>query len=67
MKMSLKAARVNRGLSQAEAAIMLGISKDSLGNWERGKTFPSVPQIKRIEEVYGIKYDDIIFLPSKNA
>jgi putative transcriptional regulator len=67
MKMNLKTARYNKGLTQSEAAKLLGISKDSLGNWERGKTFPSVPQIKQIEIVYGIKYDDIIFLPTNDA
>jgi transcriptional regulator with XRE-family HTH domain len=67
MKMNLKTARVSKGLTQPEAAKMIGISRDTLGSWERGKTFPSVPQIKLIEKVYGVKYDDIIFLPYNNA
>lgn len=62
MNMSLRAARVNKGLSQKEAAEQLGVSKDTIGNWEKGKTYPDVQQLKKIEKLYGIKYHDIIFL-----
>jgi transcriptional regulator with XRE-family HTH domain len=67
MAMTLKAARVNKSLSQEEAAKLLGISKDSLSNYERGKTFPDVPVIKRLENLYGIGYDELIFLPIESA
>lgn len=62
MNMTLRAARVNKGLSQKEAAEQLGVSKDTIGNWEKGKTYPDVQQLKKIEKLYGIKYHDIIFL-----
>lgn len=62
MAMTLKAARINLNLKQEDAAKMLGITQDTLSNWENGKTFPNVPQIKRIEELYGIPYSEIIFL-----
>lgn len=63
MAISLKAARINKNLKQTEAAPRLGVSVETLRNWEAGKTFPSVPQIKKIENLYGISYADIIFLP----
>lgn len=63
MKMSLKALRANKGLTQKEAAAKLNITPDTLGNWERAETFPTVLQITKIEELYGIKYSDINFLP----
>lgn len=62
MAMTLKAARINLNLKQEDAAKKLGITQDTLSNWENGKTFPNVPQIKRIEELYGIPYSEIIFL-----
>jgi transcriptional regulator with XRE-family HTH domain len=62
-KLRLSAARINSGMTQAEAAKKLGISVDTLGNYERGKSFPDVPIIKRIEALYGIPFNDIIFLP----
>ena len=58
---TLKAARVNAGLTQKEAAEALKIGIDTIGNYERGKTFPDVPVIKRIEKLYHVTYDEIDF------
>ena len=67
MAITLKAARVNKGLTQKEAAALLGISVESLGNYERGKSFPNVPTLKKVEEVYEVSYADIIFLPESTV
>jgi len=61
MTVTLKAARVNAGLKQEEAASKIGISVYTLANYENGKSFPDVPIIKRIEEVYNIEYRNIFF------
>lgn len=63
MKLTLKAARINKGLSQEEAARLIGVGTDTLGNYERGVTYPDVPVLKKIEKVYNVEYKDIIFLP----
>ncbi|VUZ28486.1 Uncharacterised protein [Acetobacterium wieringae] len=67
MKMTLKAARVNKSLTQLKAAELLGVTEDTVSNWERGKSYPDALMIKKIEKVYSVKYDDIIFLPKDNA
>lgn len=63
MPMTLKSARVNKGLTQAQAAEKIGVTVDTLSNYERGKSFPDVPIIQRIEIVYGVPYSELIFLP----
>jgi len=63
IRMTLKSIRELRGLKQEEAARALGISKDTLGNYERGKSYPDIPILRRIEELYGVSYNQIIFLP----
>lgn len=63
MKLTLKALRVNSKLTQKEAAKKLGISEFSLNNYENFKSYPDVPIIEKILELYKVKYDDIIFLP----
>ena len=63
----MKAARVNRNLTQSQAGLEIGVSKDTIGKWERNECVPNVKYIPAIEKAYGIKYDDIIFLPSRNA
>ena len=52
---------MNKGYSQEEAAKLIGVSTDTLANYERGMTYPDVPIINKIEEVYETKYDDINF------
>jgi transcriptional regulator with XRE-family HTH domain len=60
---TLKAIRINKNLSQEEAANLIGISSDTLSNYERGKSFPDIPILKKIEEVYGVGYENINFFP----
>lgn len=60
---TLKTARERRGYTQNEAAKKIGVSVDTLGNYERGKSYPDIPILRRIEEVYGIPYEQLIFLP----
>ena len=63
MKLSLKTAREIKGLKQSEAAKLIGVSTDTLGNYERGKSYPDIPVLRKIEELYGVPYDRLIFLP----
>lgn len=63
MRMTLKTAREIKGYTQAQAARMIGVSKDTLGNYERGKSYPDVAVLRRIETVYGCEYSQLIFLP----
>lgn len=60
---TLKQARELKRLKQAEAAEKIGISVDTLSNYERGKSYPDIPVLRKIEEVYGIPYNRLIFLP----
>lgn len=63
MSITLKAARINAGYSLSKAAKELDITTRTLMNWEKGSSFPTVPQITVIEKLYGIPYNQIIFLP----
>lgn len=60
-KISLKAARVNAGFSQKEAAKVLDISNKTLCSWENGKTYPDQPMIEKLCALYGVTYDMIDF------
>lgn len=47
LQLTLKAARKNKNLNQEEAAKLIGISVETLHNYENQKTFPDVPIIKK--------------------
>ena len=63
VKFTLKTIREMRGLSQMDAAKAIGISVDTLSNYERGKSYPDIPVLRKIEKTYNIKYNQLIFLP----
>ena len=61
LRITLKAARVNAGLSQKEAATRLGVCRETLGNYEAGITTPDWDVVRRMETVYGLSADHIFF------
>lgn len=61
MEMSLKAARVNAGLTQKEAAKALKISKGTILSYEKCRTKPDIDTAKKIAELYGVTVNDIFF------
>ena len=65
MKLTLKALRINRGYTQEKAASLIGISVDTLANYEKGSTYPDILILKKIEEVYETQYDNINFFYNK--
>ena len=54
VKISLRAARVNAGLSQKEAADLLLIGISTLQGYEAGKRQPRLDTLGRMEQLYGI-------------
>lgn len=66
MAITLKAARVNKNMTQSVAAERLGVSVDKLKNWEQGRSYPNALDIRDIENLYGVKFEDLIFC-SKNT
>lgn len=67
MAITLKAARVNAGLTQKEAAKKLNISKGTLASYEMYRTKPDIEKAKQIADLYGTTVDGIIFLPNDCA
>lgn len=62
-RFTLRTAREMKKLTQEEAAKKIGVSTDTLSNYERGKSYPDIPILRRIEYTYGIPYERLIFLP----
>lgn len=61
MPITLKAARVNAGYTQEDVANKIGVKRPTLICWEKGKTAPSLPQAKKLAELYSVKIDDFLF------
>jgi DNA-binding XRE family transcriptional regulator len=64
-KISLEAVRVNAKFTQKEWAEKLGVSNNTVVNWEKGNTEPSLSQLRTMSELSGIPMD-FIFVPDKS-
>ena len=62
-KITLIAARKMAGLTQRELGLACGVSEGTISRWEKGLKDPTITQARKIGEVCGVHYDDIIFLP----
>ena len=63
IQITLAAARVNAGYTQEEVAKKMGVSKQTIINWEKGRIAPRIPQIDMLSRIYNMP-QDYIFLPS---
>ena len=58
MKVSYKAARINAGITQKDAADSLGITQGTLLSYEKGYREPQVDMLRRMSELYGCEVGD---------
>lgn len=61
MKVTLRAARINKGLTQEDVAKALNVTKKTVGSWEMGKTMPKIDKIESLCSLLGCRYDDIMW------
>lgn len=52
MRITLKAARVNAGYTQGQAANILGVDRGTLIKWERGDTKPTYDKCLEMADLY---------------
>lgn len=67
MKLTLKSCRVNVNASAAEMAKAVGVTEDTVYNWEKGKYAPTARNMQKIlgffaSKNFPVSMDDINFL-----
>ena len=67
MKTNLKTIRLEKGMSQGEAAKKIGITQQRLSHYEVGIRNPNLEIIKKAAEVYGVTIDALIGEPLEEA
>ena len=63
VQLTLRGARVNKGLTQVSVAKHLGVSPNTVHNWEKGVSFPNIIQCGQLCELYGVPLNHLKFLP----
>lgn len=66
IQISLAAARVNAKMTQRQVAEALGISNQTVCNWENGKAEPSWSQAEQLSKLFGMDLDYILLPQPSN-
>lgn len=64
-QISLAAARVNAGMTQDDVAKEMHVTKQTIVNWEKGASEPTIGQARNLSSIYDIPLD-YIFLPNES-
>lgn len=61
----LREVRLARGISQVELAKLLGVTKQSVSNWENDNIQPSVEMLVKISKALSVSTDYLLELDAK--
>lgn len=56
----LKNLRIEAGMTQAELADKIMVSRTAVSKWERNKGYPAIDSLKLLSEVFGLSIDSLI-------
>ena len=60
---TIRALRLERGWTQFELALKVGVQPQTVYFWESGRRTPLVPQLRRLGQVFGLCSDEIDLVP----
>lgn len=61
MNIKLKIKRIEKGLSQKELASIIGVTSQSISEYERGNTMPSYENMKKISKALDAPVQELFF------
>lgn len=56
----IKTAREESGMTQAEAAERLLVSRQTISNWENERSLPDILSVMRMSELYRVSLDELL-------
>ena len=56
----LKTARLKAKLTQEKAAEAIGVSRQTISNWENEKSYPDIVSVISLSDLYGISLDELL-------
>ncbi len=63
---TIRELRHERGWTQFELALAVGVQPQTIYLWESGRRLPQVPQVRKLGDVFGMCSDDIDLEPLVN-
>ncbi len=56
----LKKARNEKGITQEQAAEVLGVSRQTISNWENNKSYPDIISVIKMSDIYSVSLDHLL-------
>ncbi len=56
----IKAARIEKRLTQEQVAELLGVSRQTISNWENEKSYPDIISVIKMSECYDVSLDYLL-------
>lgn len=56
----IKDARIKAGLTQEQTAEALGVSRQTISNWENEKTYPDIVSVVKMSDLYDVSLDRLL-------
>lgn len=56
----LRNARIRTDMTQEAVAKQIGVSRQSLSNWENDRTYPDLASVLKLSDLYGLSLDDLL-------
>ncbi|MCD7844141.1 MAG: helix-turn-helix domain-containing protein [Clostridiales bacterium] len=58
--LKIKNARINANLTQEQVAEAIGVSRQTISNWENEKTYPDIISVVKMSDLYNISLDHLL-------
>lgn len=56
----LKNARVQSGLKQEDVADTVGVSRQTISNWENNRSYPDIGSVLKLSDLYAVSLDELL-------
>lgn len=56
----LKSARIKAGFTQENIAGEIGVSRQTISNWENEKSYPDIISVIKLSDIYSISLDELL-------
>lgn len=56
----LKHARVEQNMTQEQVAAELGVSRQTVSNWENNRSYPDIVSVIRMSDLYAVSLDELL-------
>ena len=64
---TIRELRQERGWTQFDLALKVGVRPQAVYLWEHGRRTPQVPQLRKLGELFGLCSDEIVLIEAADA